>query len=280
VLPSACGLDLKNNWPEIPKGGDVSDWLAVGGEHTDERLKALIESAPDFMGAGDGEAPGASEAAAPDDDAEIERLAKLSMFDYERARMAAAKALGVRAGMLDALIRAKRSELGLDGNDGKQSRAIKLPEPTPWATPVDGAELLDAVAAAVRRYIVLPDHARDTAALWTAHTYLLDRLMITPRLAVTSPTKGCGKTTLLDVLSQLVFRPLMAANCSPSSVYRVVEGFRPCLLIDEADSFLSDNEQLRGVLNSGHRRGTPVLRSVGDDHEPRAFATMPPVPSR
>ena len=41
-------LDLKTDWPEIPKGGDVSDWLAVGGEHTPEKLKALIEAAPDL----------------------------------------------------------------------------------------------------------------------------------------------------------------------------------------------------------------------------------------
>ena len=40
-------------------------------------------------------------------------------------------------------------------------------------TPVDGAELLDAVAAAIRRYIVLPDHARDAGALWiVAHVSL------------------------------------------------------------------------------------------------------------
>ena len=44
-------------------------------------------------------------------------------------------------------------------------------------------------------------------------------------------------------------------------------------MIDEADSFLRDNEELRGVLNSGHRKGGAVLRNVGDDHEPRSFST-------
>jgi hypothetical protein len=39
-------LDLANYWPECPKGGDVSDWLAAG--HTREELDALIEKAPDF----------------------------------------------------------------------------------------------------------------------------------------------------------------------------------------------------------------------------------------
>ena len=53
----------------------------------------------------------------------------------------------------------------------------------------------------------------------------------------------------------------------------MVEAYRPALLVDEADTFLRDNDELRGVINSGHRRGGAVLRTVGDDHEPRAFST-------
>jgi putative DNA primase/helicase len=39
-------LDLKNHWPEIPPGGDVSDWLARG--HSRQDLDALIEQATDY----------------------------------------------------------------------------------------------------------------------------------------------------------------------------------------------------------------------------------------
>ena len=42
-------LDLAPHWPGMPKGADVSDWLAVGGEHTPERLRELIEAAPDYV---------------------------------------------------------------------------------------------------------------------------------------------------------------------------------------------------------------------------------------
>jgi hypothetical protein len=35
---------LAKHWPECPKGGDISDWLAAG--HTREELYALIEHAP------------------------------------------------------------------------------------------------------------------------------------------------------------------------------------------------------------------------------------------
>jgi putative DNA primase/helicase len=41
-------LDLRDHWPEIPKGGDVSDWLAQG--HGREELAALIDGAPDYEG--------------------------------------------------------------------------------------------------------------------------------------------------------------------------------------------------------------------------------------
>ncbi len=52
---------------------------------------------------------------------------------------------------------------------------------------------------------------------------------------------------------------------------------RPTLLIDEADTFLGDNEELRGILNSGHRKVGHVVRTVGDDFEPCTFSTHCPV---
>jgi putative DNA primase/helicase len=57
-------------------------------------------------------------------------------------------------------------------------------------------------------------------------------------------------------------------------LFRSVEKWTATLLIDEADSFLMGNDELRGVLNSGHRRDTAkVIRPAGDEHEPRVFST-------
>ena len=48
-------------------------------------------------------------------------------------------------------------------------------------------------------------------------------------------------------------------------------------MVDEADSFLSDNEELRGILNSGHNKDAAfVIRTTGDEHEPRQFRTWCP----
>jgi putative DNA primase/helicase len=233
------------------------------------QLDALIEQAPEL--AREKEPP--PEPEPTDIEIEITRLAKLTAVQYEQERKAAAERLNVRASILDGLVRDERTRLGLDNDNGKQGHAISFPEPEAWPQPVDGAALLDRLANAARAHVVMSDHDRDVGALWTVHSYLLDCFFISPRLGVCAPTKGCAKTLLLDVLAPLVLRPLPTTNVTPAAIFRVIEGHRPTLLIDEADTFLRDNDELRGVLNSGHRKGGRVLRTVGEDHEPRAFAT-------
>jgi putative DNA primase/helicase len=210
-----------------------------------------------------------------DIDAELERLARLSRVAYERARRQAADELKFRSAMLDRLVGAKRIELGL-AEDKLAGSAVNFPEPEPWPEPVDGAALLDEISSAIARHVVLPERAAALTALWAVHTYLFELFHVTPRLGLVSPTKRCGKTTLLDVLNCLVARPLLSAHVTSSAVFRVIQEHRPCFLIDETDTFLGKNDELRGVLNSGHAHNGKVLRSVGDDHEPRGFSTFSP----
>lgn len=157
-----------------------------------------------------------------------------------------------------------------------QGQELLFEDSEPWHEPVCGAELLDELAATFRRYLVLPEGADAVLALWVVFAAAFEAFLIAPILAITSPEKQCGKTTLLDILERLVPRPLLASNISPAVVFRAVEKFKTTLLIDEADTFLSGSDELRGVLNSGHRRGGRTLRVVGDSHEPRAFATWSP----
>ena len=51
----------------------------------------------------------------------------------------------------------------------------------------------------------------------------------------------------------------------PAAVFRVIEETQPTLLIDEADTFLQGNDELRGILNSGYTRKTAyVVRVAGN----------------
>jgi Protein of unknown function (DUF3631) len=206
-------------------------------------------------------------------DAEIKRLAALPRLQYEQERKEAAEKLKVRPSILDRLIETeKRSH---DTDDGKPGHKIAFPVPEPWPEEVDGAELLAEVVTAIRRYIVMPDYSHDVCALWAVHTYLLDHFLISPRLAIRSPAPGCGKTTLLDVLEQLVLKPLQTSGATAPVLFRVIEACRPTVLLDEANKALANNLDMLAVLNDGHRRGGQTLRNVavGDDYEPRAFAT-------
>lgn len=185
------------------------------------------------------------------------------------------KQAGVRVTALDGAIAA---EDGGDNHGGapKQGRALTLPEPDPWPEPVDGAALLDQVAAFYTRHVFLPAGAADAMSAWTVHTHCFALFRHSPRLAFTSPEKRCGKTTALDTTALVCCKPLPTANVTAAAVFRTIEAAGPSLLIDEADTFLRDNEDLRGILNAGHKRGGQVIRCVGDDAEPRAFAVFAP----
>jgi len=114
-------------------------------------------------------------------------------------------------------------------------------------------------------------------SLWTVLTYIYDGFRILPLLGVTSPEKRCGKTTLLEVLQGLVKSSLLASNISSASFYRVIEAHRPCLLVDEMDTFIKDNDELRGIINSGHTRQSAfVIRTNGETLEPEKFSTWAP----
>lgn len=161
-----------------------------------------------------------------------------------------------------------------------QGSTIILADPELWPEPVDVAQLLEELVESVKRYVILPAAAAKGIACWILHAHAHDCADISPILALTSPEKRCGKTTILDLLTDLTPRPLPTANVTPAAMFRAVEQYRPTLLIDEADTFLVGRDadpELRGIVNSGHRRRTAVItRCVGDGHEVRTFRTWAP----
>jgi putative DNA primase/helicase len=205
---------------------------------------------------------------------EIERLAALDPVAYEVARNDAAKLLGMRASILDKVVAAKRRELGLKTEtvDDGQGRTVSIDDVLPWHEPVDGDFLATALSAVIRAYAVVPDYAADTIALWIFHTWLVHRFSISPRLAVTSPTKGCGKTTILRLLKRLAKRAKRAGSISPPALFRAIEQFGPTILLDETEKYVVHGSDLHALLNDGHSKGAAVWRVLGDKLELREFA--------
>lgn len=188
--------------------------------------------------------------------------------------LTAAKVSSPMAMLDDAMQDAKPKDSEASGG-GSGSDAL-FQDTEPWDDPVDGGELLDALAAIIKKYLFLPPGGPDVIALWAVFTYCWDAFDVWPILNVSSVVPGCGKSTLADVLNALVSRPMKCEHASGPVLFRMMELHRPTLIIDEADSFLDGNEELRGICNSGNRRGGCVFRCVGDDHTPQRFSTEGP----
>lgn len=140
--------------------------------------------------------------------------------------------------------------------------------------PVDPCDILDQVYDLIKRCIVCDDEVAIAATLWIAFTWFIDEFKVAPIAMITAPEKRCGKTLLLELLGKLVRRPLPASNITAAAMFRAIDKWAPTLLIDEADAFMNDNEELRGVINSGHGRSSAfTIRTVGPTHEPKQFST-------
>lgn len=212
----------------------------------------------------------------PSDDTEIDRLAGLNPLEYDRQREPSAKRLGVKVGTLDAEVNKRRKETS-DSTPGA-GRELAFPEVEPWPEPVDGSQLLSELSDTIGQFVVMERSALDATSLWNVMTWLHDRLRIAPFLNITSATKRCGKTTLIDVLTRLAHRPMtVSGQMTSAALFRTIEIHEPTLFLDELDTYFKDDPELRGVINGSQRKRTAnVIRCVGDDHEPRNFSTWCP----
>lgn len=146
----------------------------------------------------------------------------------------------------------------------------------------EGEQALADLRAQIARYVVMPSEEALTAAtLWIAATHLQPAWQHAPRLAIVAPEKRCGKSRLLDVITETVHNPLITVNASPAAIFRSIDDEDPpTLLVDEADTLFSTvkaaekNEEVRGLINAGHQRNRPTLRVSGPEHKPTAFPTF------
>ena len=144
---------------------------------------------------------------------------------------------------------------------------------------IDGAELLGEVETFFARFVAFPtEAARVASVLWAAHTHLMDVFDSTPRLAFLSPEPGSGKTRALEITELLVPNPMLAVSASTAALFRAVADLagRPTILFDEIDTVFGpkakENEELRGLLNAGHRRSGVSYRCVGDGANQKVVA--------
>ena len=160
----------------------------------------------------------------------------------------------------------------------QQGRRIHWTETKPADSPQPLAVILDRIGSGVTERIYLPDGAADVIACYVALCYVFEHWPIRPLLAISSPVKQCGKTTLLDLIAMLIPRAYPTGGITAAALFRMIEAHRPTLLLDECDQWLhgagAKSEkagELIACINQGWRVGGEVARCVGDEHEPRGF---------
>lgn len=142
---------------------------------------------------------------------------------------------------------------------------------------VDIESVIVALVAFIQRYIHLTQSQALAVALWAIFTWFHKVATVSPILNISSPQKRCGKSTLMGILQVLVYKPLPASNATMSTIYRSIDAISPTLLVDEADTFVTNNVLFRGVLNAGHYKSTAhILRCQGDNHEVASFSVWSP----
>lgn len=143
----------------------------------------------------------------------------------------------------------------------------KLVAATQTWVPPQGSGLLDDIVTFIRRFVVLSLEQIELLALWIIHTYLLSAADVTPYINISSSEKRSGKTLLLEILEMLVHSPWLTGRITAAVLARKVHAECPTLLLDESDAaFNSDQEYswtLRGILNTGYRRGGRASVCVG-----------------
>jgi hypothetical protein len=144
-------------------------------------------------------------------------------------------------------------------------------------------EVLTKLADFVQLYVVLTRQQAETVALWVMNTHLYAEWDVTPYLGVLASTMRAGKTRLLEVIEPIVRSGWVCVTPSAAVVFRKVDADRPTMLVDEVDAVFKQSEQeaLRGILNSGFQRSGTVPRITGANNDqltefstycPKAFA--------
>lgn len=143
-------------------------------------------------------------------------------------------------------------------------------------------DFLSSLESHFSRFAVVSSGLPLVLSLWVLATHIFGTFDAFPYLAITSPTKRCGKTRLAELLELVCANPLRTVGISAAALFRTIEETTPTLVIDEAESLRGKEERsgaLREILNAGYRKGQQVVRCVGgngSDYKTRTFQTFCP----
>ncbi|VXB75790.1 conserved hypothetical protein [Enhydrobacter sp. AX1] len=182
----------------------------------------------------------------------IQEMAKLDDIKITLALGEVAKRFGVSKDKILALV-----------SEQKQGQLVA--EIEPYHEPVTHDEIYTALYSLVHEHMAIDEPLKVAFVLWVIFTYLTDISDIAPIAWITAPERQCGKSTLLGLFDRVVNKPMAFNNITQAVLYRVMEQFKPTLLIDEIDTSLKDKNELLGIVNAGYSRHASNVPRMNQD---------------
>jgi hypothetical protein len=195
-------------------------------------------------------------------DGEAVRLSRLDRVSYDRECKATAKKLDIRTATLREMVAEKRRQSPPEEPDTiGQGSQVDIPSIEPWPEPVDGAALLDCLARAIKRYVIVSDIAADAMALWTVRSHAHEAFDTNPPLWLRSVMKRSGKTRTCESLDRTVAASLFITGITASALLRVIEKHRPTIILDARSLPSRRRSRATFCALSLRRSSMPIARS-------------------
>ena len=145
-----------------------------------------------------------------------------------------------------------------------QKKAILLPDK---AEDYGTDEELDSeIKIYIRKWLDIPEDVLQFSLWNIKRSWVFDRFHTLNYLRALGDT-GMGKTRFLDVLGQIHYKPIATSGATTAApVFRIIEKWRPTLIMDEADFAKSDEAQdIIKIINLGYEKGKHVMRCDQND---------------
>lgn len=226
----------------LPNKGDCVDFIDAHLQDglDDDSIKALIENLPRLALT----PPPQIDRLAQDESRFIEtiaELASLSQIQLDLALPKVAKEFGINQDKVQSYV-----------NEHKKGQLVKAT--TPYHKPVAGSEIFGELYQMIDAFIFIDDGYKTAFVLWVISSYLVQDLDFAPHAWITAPERNCGKSTLLELFQRVVDRPFTMIAPTMATVFRIMDKYRPTLLLDEIDTNLKTKSEILGLINGGYSK--------------------------
>jgi len=148
---------------------------------------------------------------------------------------------------------------------------------------ISPVQLFRELEDAIEEFVDLPPEVRagtrKTLALFVFLTYSAPVFPAVPYISVNG-TLGSGKSRVLDILGEVVFRPIVSSSTTVAVIFRALDNAGGTVLFDEAEQLKHAEKGMVGdlypILLAGYRRCGAASRCEGEENKIKSFSCFGP----